>query len=319
MAILGCVLLHLPDVTPAASTSGTCGIGGARSAPRNAVLRAFTIGLLPVSSVEILLSSFRRIETQGLPCGAPGTIPLPWAARASSAVGVTVRSERLRPDAGALAGPFRTKSGGDATIAASGAPACATPRRLRRLASVASTLHPVRFGALLCSSSLVIRAGGRRGRVDSSRHPVVAGRDAFAGARRARHGPSLRAIERQRSLGADRSSFVAHRRVRSAYHSISGSDDRFSILRRWKDDPTGNYPHTANSRVAVAAVPSRYELSASASCCAISTSASYTDGQRGGVLRPHSERAGRRARRIRPEATADRDPRRVRSSELASL
>jgi len=86
MAILGCVLLHLPDESPAASTSGSCGIGRGSSAPRNEGLRDLTMGLLGVSSTEALLSPFRRIATTRLPRYAPGTNRLLRAARASSEI-----------------------------------------------------------------------------------------------------------------------------------------------------------------------------------------------------------------------------------------
>jgi len=87
MRILGCVLLHLPDESTAASTSGTCGIGGTRSAPRNESLRGLTIGLLEVSSIEALLSPFRRTATARLLRCASGTNRLPRAARAWSGIG----------------------------------------------------------------------------------------------------------------------------------------------------------------------------------------------------------------------------------------
>jgi len=258
--------------------------------------------------------------------GTPGTIQLPRAARASSAVGVTVRSERLRPDAGALAEPCWTKSGGGAMTPRPTLPRVATPRRRRRLASVVSAHRPVRFGAILRSFSLVTRASARRERLDSSRHPVVAVWDAVASARHHVMRSRRRALERRRSPGTDRSSFVAYRRVRSAYRSISRSDDRFSALRRWKDDPTGNYPPSAD-RPRVVAVSSRHERPASASRCTPLASASRCTtrsstscgaGRRDGVPRRQSKRVDRPGASARPDAATNRDRRRTRRYESAS-
>jgi len=181
MAILGCVLLHLLDESPAASTSGTCGIGRTSASPRNEDLRVVTFGLLTVGPIEALLSPSRPVETPGLLRDEPGTNPLPRAARASSGVGVAVRSER---SALSVRRSFARLSELDpcAVERRDGGPAIAPPEAQR---SPCSTLSCVRrrgvFDAVRRSfrrqSSVVLlvtRAGGRRDRMVSSWRPVAA-------------------------------------------------------------------------------------------------------------------------------------------------
>lgn len=173
MRILGCVLLHLPDGSPTASISGTCVIGGVRSTPRNEVLRAITIGLLPVSPVEFLLSPFRRIETLELPWDTPSTNPLPRAARVTHAVG-----------AGQHTGSPVTRRGNSnrtATDAAGVTIAASDGSAVRRRGVFGAVLRSFRrpTSAVL----LVTRASGRRERTGSSRCTSSVP-DASPGARR---------------------------------------------------------------------------------------------------------------------------------------
>jgi len=328
MAILGCVLLRLPDETPTTSTSGTCGISGVRPAPRNDDLRALTIGLPQVSAVAPLLSPFCRIETTRLLRSEPGTTPLPRTARTPK--------RSTRPTVGSPATRRRSSTGragrrAPATRRAhfADAPTCAARDRVLVDGDAASSApsfvevasRPVR--RLISVVLLVTRASVRRedaglAHVLPAQSPT---RSWERGAHAIRHRIAARtvAIARSESVAA-----VAYRWVRSAYQPISVSGGRSRVLRRWKADPTGNYlPVAASPRnvaAAVSAAPHRPPFRRPAASLSLRRPATLLPLWRPAMptsatmSRQESLSCGRRVRRT-PRRIAAAD---MRSSEPAS-